>query len=182
MRDVSDDHDNPVTALELTEEIKKKQAVDSFLSSFNSKSVILQMNHKYQNKIIESPIILEDWKLTNETFDDILKGKGVIEDRVILVRLLNYNANRITDHFSEQTLAHMHAGRRAKMERIEKAKATPHVEVTISQVLRMHEGNVKVKGMISGSSAKVEKMYTLYGFRCGECDKVNELVNYRDTF
>jgi len=95
MRDVSDDHDNTVTVLELTEEIKKKQVVTSFLSSFNSKSVILQLNHKYQNKIIESPVILENWKLTNERFNDILKGKEVIEeDRVILVRLLNCNANR----------------------------------------------------------------------------------------
>jgi replicative DNA helicase Mcm len=75
----------------------------------------------------------------------------------------------------------MNGGRRAKMERVENAKATPPIEVLISQALRMHEGNVKVKGMISGSSAKVEKMYTTCGFRCGECDKVNELVNYRET-
>jgi hypothetical protein len=24
-------------------------------------------------------------------------------------------------------------------------------------------------------------MYTLFGFRCGECDEVNEVVNYRDS-
>ncbi|MFZ0512321.1 MAG: hypothetical protein WAM14_12000 [Candidatus Nitrosopolaris sp.] len=103
--------------LELTDEIKK--IVTSFLSSFNSKSVIVQLNHKYQNKIIESPVILEDWKLTNEGFDNILKNKGVIEeDRKKILRLLNHNGNRITDHFSQQRLAHMHAGRRAKMERI----------------------------------------------------------------
>lgn len=67
------------------------------------------------------------------------------------------------------------------MERIERAKTIPPIVVTISQALRMDGGNIKVKGMISGSSAKVEKMYTMSGFRCGECDKVNELVNYRDS-
>ena len=81
------------------------------------------------------PVILEDRKLTNERFDDILKSKEVSEeDRIKLLRLLNHNANRITDHFSQQTLAHMNAGRRAKMERIEKAKST--VEATIFEALR----------------------------------------------
>jgi DNA replicative helicase MCM subunit Mcm2 (Cdc46/Mcm family) len=181
MRDVSDDHDNTVMVLEQTEEIKQKQVVTSFLSSFNSKSVIVQLNHQYQNKIIESPVILEDWKLTNERFDDILKGKEVIEeDRVILVRLLNYNANRITDHFSQQTLAHMHAGRRAKMERIEKEKNTPPREVSVAQALMMHEGNVRIKGMFVGGSQKVEKMYIKIGFRCGNCDEPNVLADYSD--
>ena len=63
------------------------------------------------------------------------------EDRIKLLRLLNHNANRITDHFSQQTLADLNAGRRAKMERIEKAKSTPPVEATIFEALRMHEGN-----------------------------------------
>jgi hypothetical protein len=118
----------------------------------------------------------------NERFDNIMKNKGVTEeDRIKLLRLLNFNASRITDHFSQQTLAHMHAGRRAKMDRIEKAKSIPAVEVTISQALRLHEGNIRIKGMISGSSAKVEKMYTLFGSRCAECDTVNELLDYRDS-
>lgn len=51
--------------LELTDEIKSIEIVSNFMSSFNSKSVILQLNHKYQNKIIELPVILEDWNLTN---------------------------------------------------------------------------------------------------------------------
>ncbi|MFY9797721.1 MAG: hypothetical protein WAJ93_18700, partial [Candidatus Nitrosopolaris sp.] len=63
------------------------------------------------------------------------KNKEVTEEaRIILVRLLNYNANKITDHFCQQTLANMDAGRRrAKIERIEKAKTTPPVNVTIFQ-------------------------------------------------
>jgi replicative DNA helicase Mcm len=184
MTSTADESKSPddITNLELTEEIKSAGIVNSFLCSFNSKSVIVQLNHKYVNKIIDLQVILEDWKLTNERFDNILKNKRVVdEDRIKLLRLLNHNANRITNHFSEQTLVHMHAGRRAKIERKEKAKATPPVEVIISQALRMHEGNIRVKGMISGSSAKVEKMYTLIGLRCGECDTINELVNYRDS-
>jgi DNA replicative helicase MCM subunit Mcm2 (Cdc46/Mcm family) len=173
--------DNTVIVLELTDEIKNEQIVTSFFSSFNSKSVIVQLNHRYENKTIESPVTPEDWKLTNERFGDILKSKGVIEeDRTKLLRLLNYNASGIADHFSQQTLVHMNAARRAKMERIERAKSSPPVEVTISEALRMHEGNVRVKGMIVGGSAKVEKMYIRLGFRCGDCDTPNELVNYKD--
>jgi hypothetical protein len=122
-----------VMVLELTDEIKPGQIVTSFFSSFNSKSVILQLNHKYENKTVELPVILEDWKLTNERFDDILKNKGVTEeDRIKLQRLLNYNAKKITDHFSQQTLAHMHAGKTAKMARIDKVKNAPAIEVSIS--------------------------------------------------
>ena len=135
-----------IAKLELTDGTAPVEIVNNFMSSFNSKSVIVLLNHKYQNKIIESPVILEDWNLTNEGFQSILKSKGVTEeDRIKLLRLLNHNANRIADHFSQQTLAHINAGRRAKMERIERVKSTPPVEVTISQALRMHEGNMKVK-------------------------------------
>jgi len=124
------------------------------MSNFNSKSVVVQLNHKYQAKIIESPVILDDWKLTNESFDNILKDKMVAEeDRIKLLRLLNYNANRITGHFSQQTLTHMDAGRRARIERIEREKSLPYVEVSIYQALKMHEGNIKVKGMISDLQA-----------------------------
>ena len=173
---------NNITNLEVTDGTKPIEIVSNFMSIFNSKSVVVLLNHKYQNKIIESPVILEDWKLTNEGFDSILKSKGVVEeDRIKLARLLHYNAKRITDHFSQQTLSRMDAGRRAKMERIEKAKSSSPVEVTISQALRMHEGNIRVKGMISGSSANVEKMYTMFGFRCGECDTINQLLNYRNS-
>ena len=81
------------------------------------------------------PVILEDWNLTNERFDDILKSKEVSEeDRIKLLRLLNHNAIQITDHFCQQTLAHMNAGRRSKMERIEKAKSTPISSIVIGVV------------------------------------------------
>ncbi len=96
-----------ITNLEITDGTKPIEIVSNFMSIFNSKSVIVLLNHKYQNKIIESPIILEDWKLTGERFDNILESKGVAEeDRIKLVRMFNYNAERITDHFSQQTLAH----------------------------------------------------------------------------
>ncbi|MFZ0512320.1 MAG: AAA family ATPase [Candidatus Nitrosopolaris sp.] len=45
----------------------------------------------------------------------------------------------------------------------------------------MHEGNIKVKGMISAGSDKIEKMITRVFFRCGECDAINELVDYTET-
>jgi DNA replicative helicase MCM subunit Mcm2 (Cdc46/Mcm family) len=171
-----------ITSLEATDGTRPIEIVSNFMSIFNSKSVIVLLNHKYQNKIIESPVILEDWNLTNERFDNILKNKGVAEeDRIILVRMLNHNAKRITDHFSEQTLAHTDAGQKAKKERVERVKNAPPVEVSVSHALMMHEGNVRVRGMFVGGSAKVEKMYVRLGFRCGYCDKINVLADYRDT-
>ncbi|MGC1931265.1 MAG: hypothetical protein WA667_20025 [Candidatus Nitrosopolaris sp.] len=39
----------------------------------------------------------------------------------------------------------------------------------------MHGGNIRVKGMISGSSAKVQKRYTLLGLELGESDTIKEM-------
>src|SRR5215471_11262082 len=75
----------------------------------------------------------------------------------------------------------MDAGRRARIERIEREKSLPYVEVSIYQALKMHEGNIKVKGMISAGSDKIEKMITRVFFRCGECDTSNQLADYRKT-
>src|SRR5215831_4634375 len=46
----------------------------------------------------------------------------------------------------------------------------------------MHEGNVRVKGMISTGSDKMEKMITRVSFRCGECDYDNILVDYMGRY
>lgn len=173
--------DDRTIALELTDEIQKKQIVTTFLYSFSSQSVILQLNREYANKIVEVHISIDDWKLTSEDLNSALTNKGVNEaDRVKLLRLLNANSNRIVDHFSKLQRRNLHAGRKAKLERKEKAKSTPPIEVSISQALRMHEGNIRVKGIISGSSAKVEDMYSLIGFRCGECDMIVELARSQD--
>ena len=90
--------------------------------------------------------------------------------------------SRVPNHFSQQTLAHMHAGRRAKIEWMREGEIYPCCRsYNLLGALRLHEGNIRIKGMISGSSAKVEKMYTLFGSRCAECDTVNELLDYRDS-
>jgi hypothetical protein len=163
-------HDFPedIYSLELTDEIKSAEIVNYFISSFKSKSVILELKQNGWPKLIELPVILEDWELTNKSFDSILTDIGIREeDRTKLRRLFNYNANRITDHFTARTLSHLHAGRKARIERTEKAKNTPPTEISISEASRMHEGNITVKGMINGGSGKVEKMYTVIGLRCG---------------
>lgn len=171
-----------IATLDLTEEVKTAGLVNYFISSFKSKSVILVLNQNGLTNLVESPVIVEDWEQTNKNFEDILQSKGVAEDaRTRLLRLLNSNANRIADHFIERQKCTMHAGMKAKVERIEKAKNTPPIDVSISQALRMHEGNVRTRGMISTNSDKIEKMITRVYYRCGECDTVNELANYRET-
>lgn len=124
--------------INLEDEIEQEHIVNILLVSFHSKSVILQLNPKYVNNVVEVLVTPEDWNRTNKRFDNILTSKGVTEeDRIELLRLLNHNANRITDHFAEKTVAHMHAGRRAKIERKEKTKNKPAKEVSISDALRM---------------------------------------------
>ena len=141
----------------------------------------LVLNHKYENKPINLPI-LDDWKSTHDGFYGILVDNGVAEeDSRRIQRFCSSQHEAIIDHFAQQTLAHMSVGQRAKKERIEKAKNGPPIDVTIAQALTMHEGNVRVKGMISTGSDKMEKMITRVYFRCGECDHYNTLVDYMDN-
>src|SRR5215831_29752 len=170
-----------VIALELTEKMRNEQLVSNIFSSYRSKSLIVMLNHKYENKPINLPI-LDDWKSTHDGFYDILVDNGVAEeDSRRIQRFCSSQHEAIIDHFAQQTLAHMSVGQRAKKERIEKAKNGPPIDVTIAQALTMHEGNVRVKGMISTGSDKMEKMITRVYFRCGECDHYNTLVDYMDT-
>ena len=70
-----------IIALELTEEIKREQIVTSFVFDKRIESLRLSLNHKYNQKIIISPIE-ENWPKTIETFKKQLKLKGVNEDHV----------------------------------------------------------------------------------------------------
>jgi DNA replicative helicase MCM subunit Mcm2 (Cdc46/Mcm family) len=171
-----------IVNLEITDEVKLAGLVNYFISSFKSRSAILELSENGLPKLVESPILLEDWEQTTKNFDDILRGRGVAEDhKTKLLRLLNANASRIIDHFIERQRRTIHAGRKVKLERIQKAKNAPYVDVSLSQALRMHEGNVRTRGMISTGSDKIEKMITHVYYRCGECDAVNELADYRQT-
>lgn len=84
------------------------------------------------------PFQIEHWEQTTKEFDNILQSESVAEDdRVRLVRLLSSyiskaaNASRIVDHFLERHRYNLNAGRRAKIERIERATTTPPVEVEL---------------------------------------------------
>jgi DNA replicative helicase MCM subunit Mcm2 (Cdc46/Mcm family) len=177
----SNSHVGPsVIELELTDEIR--QLVTQLTSSFGSKSVIVKLNHKYENKTIEFyPIEPNEWIDTLDSFEEILKERGVDEeDRIALRRLLNHNSKRIMDHYYQQTLEQMNIGQRKKKERMDRIRNTPPREVSVSQALMMDEGNVLIKGMFVGGSAKVEKMYTKIGFRCGNCYEPNILADYSE--
>src|SRR5215469_12364887 len=73
-------HGRDVIALELTEEMLNGQLVTNVFSSFRSKSLIVMLNHIYENKPINLPVVLEDWKSTYKGFHDILTGNGVSEE------------------------------------------------------------------------------------------------------
>jgi DNA replicative helicase MCM subunit Mcm2 (Cdc46/Mcm family) len=176
---------SPVIALEITDEILKEEhpTVTACYSSFSrgSQYVIIQMNSKYQNQIVQSYIDVEHWKETEDGLANVLKDNGVVQaDRLPIQRMLNFHSARITEHFSRQMLEHMHAGQRAKHERKERMKSAP-IKVSVRQASRMHDGNVEVRGMVFAGSMKEEKMYNFIGYRCENCDDPKILRDYRNS-
>jgi hypothetical protein len=173
-----------VISLELTEEIQYAQLVTKLDCSYGSKSVIIELNHKYDNKKIEYyPIDTgeDKWIPTLDTLVKTLKERGVSEeDSIKIRRLLNHNSEKIARHFAEQKLARMTAGQKAKMERAERLRTGTPIELSIKDALRMHEGLVRVKGMINGLGM-VEKMSKARGFRCCECDSINVKFDYTNS-
>lgn len=81
-----------IASLELTEDVKSAGLVNYDLSSFKSKTVILELNQNGSHKLVKLPILLEDWEETTTNFDSILQD---------LLRLLNTNAKKIVNHFVE---------------------------------------------------------------------------------
>jgi len=176
---------HPVIALEITDEIQKEEhpTVTACYTSFSrgSQYVVIQMNSKYQNLIIQSDIDVEHWKETEDRLANLLKDNGVVqEDRLPIQRMVNRNSPRIIEQFRQQTLEHMHAGQRAKMARKERMKSAP-IKVSVRQASRMYEGNVEVGGMIFAGSMKEEKMYNFIGYRCENCDTPKILRDYRNS-
>jgi DNA replicative helicase MCM subunit Mcm2 (Cdc46/Mcm family)/predicted transcriptional regulator len=98
----------------------------------------------------------------------------------MLRRSLNLNSQKIVNHFAEQKLARMKAGQRAKMEREEILKNGPPIELPIKDVLRRHEGILRVRGMINGLGV-LEKMRKAVGFRCEGCDNINVKFDYTNS-
>src|SRR5262249_8473570 len=144
-------------------------------------SVILQLNSKYQNMVVKLPILLEDWKATEDGSTNILKDNGVsTDDKIRILRMLNIHSVRIREHFTHQALEHMSVGQRAKHQRKERMKSAPR-KVSVRQASRMYEGNVEVRGMIFAGSMKEEKMYNFIGYRCENCDDPKILRDYRNS-
>lgn len=168
-----------VIKLDLTDEMRDKQLVTQFDCNYGSKSIILKFNHKYDDKVVELYHINigKEWTNTLDSCVQTLKERGIDEeDCTIVRRSLNQVSEKIVNHFAEQKIAHMTAGQKAKMERLEK-KNGPPLELSIKDVLRRHEGNFRVRGMINGLGI-VEKMCKAVGFRCGECDGINVKFDY----
>jgi DNA replicative helicase MCM subunit Mcm2 (Cdc46/Mcm family)/DNA-binding CsgD family transcriptional regulator len=171
----SDASSNDVIALQLTEELE----VSNIFSSYPSKSLIVISKNK--NKPINLPILLDDWDSTHKGFYNILVKNGITEEHSRKIQTFCSSQHQvIVDHFAQQTLANMNAGQRKKKERIEKLKHSPPIELSIKDALRMHEGNIRVRGMINGLGT-VEKMYKAAGFTCGECDEINPKWNYTNS-
>jgi DNA replicative helicase MCM subunit Mcm2 (Cdc46/Mcm family) len=118
-------------------------------------------------------------KETYEEFCSNLKNNGVrTEDITQLQDMLSLNHDRILNHYHQQELEQTSAGQRKRKEENDRMRNTPPREVSVSRALMMKEGNVRIKGMFVGGSAKVEKMYTEIGLRCGNCYEPTILADY----
>jgi hypothetical protein len=67
-----------VLELQLINEIRHVQLVTKFLANSSAKSVILELNHKYENRTIEFyPIEPNKWSDTLNAFVENLKEDGI---------------------------------------------------------------------------------------------------------
>src|SRR5215467_13443251 len=141
-----------VIELELTDEMRNSRLVTMVSCNYGSHSITFGLNHKYENKTIECyNIECGKWKDTLDRIGNVLETNGVDDnDRVILRRFLNQHNQTIVNHFQEQKRIRQSAAQRAREQRMELLKHSPPVELSIKDVLKMHDGNFRVKGMING--------------------------------
>ena len=90
--------DNNNVILELTEQLQKEGIVISFVYNKKVNSLILSLNHIYDNKTIISPILNTNWPKTSETFAKNLKHKRVKENHISqLCDVLDNNYEKVLD-------------------------------------------------------------------------------------
>ncbi len=76
--------DENVIALELTDEVKEQQIVTSYVFDTEIDNQSIELNHKYSNKKITSPIE-SNWPKTMAIFIKELKRKKVDPDRITVL-------------------------------------------------------------------------------------------------
>jgi len=149
--------------------------------SYGSHSITFGLNHKYENKTIECyNIECGKWTDTLDRVGSVLETNGIDDnDRTTFRRFLNQHSKKIANHFQEQRRIRLTAAQKAREQRIDLLKHSPPIELSIKDVLRMHEGNFRVRGMINGLG-DVEKVCIALGFRCEFCGEINTRVDYRE--
>jgi hypothetical protein len=91
-----------IIPLELTDNIQCEQIVTSY--GFNTKtcSLVLSLNHRYQDTVITTPVD-SNWIKTIETFVKELKHKNVTEDHITMIcDVADINAAKIFEHVQKE--------------------------------------------------------------------------------
>ncbi|NAL78052.1 hypothetical protein [Nitrososphaera sp. AFS] len=68
--------DDSVIKLELTDKLKQEQVVSRYEYYLRTGNIVIQLNHKYDKKLITSPLE-SDWPKTIQTLEKQLKRRGV---------------------------------------------------------------------------------------------------------
>ena len=74
--------DRKIIYFELTDDIKKEGIINEFFINVPN-SIVIELNHKYEKKIVISRIYQKDWNKTSEIFEKSLREKGITDAHVI---------------------------------------------------------------------------------------------------
>src|SRR5438034_10133907 len=103
MNDSSDMNDNKpiekaiIMQLELTDQLRREEILSSYIYDIESDYLYLELNHKYNKKVITSPIE-STWPKTIETFSKQLKRKQIGADHTTMIcDVADNNAHKILE-------------------------------------------------------------------------------------
>jgi hypothetical protein len=91
-----------IISLELTDRIQQEQIVTGYDFNTKIRSLVLSLNHKYQDTVITTPVD-SNWTKTIKIFAKELKRKNVTQDHITMIcDVADINAVKILEHVQEQ--------------------------------------------------------------------------------
>ena len=187
--------------LEIGKKLQEEEIINSFVKDKKTNCIKIELNHKYENNIVIVPINGNNWLKFLESVEKRLKDKGigisnehirliknVLDDNhEIIVGIINnlndqikrsnynnaYKSDQQQHHHQKQEQQLQWQGEKEYTNDEDNA-TTSLIEInSVSQALRMHSGDVKVKGTIIGIS-RLFKMICQASLYCDSCQTTIE--------
>src|SRR5438309_23800 len=74
-----------IISLELSPKLQKAQIITRYIFDLNSLDIVLELNHIYDKKIIVSPIEINDWLYTIQSFKDLMEDQNIDKDHITMI-------------------------------------------------------------------------------------------------